>query len=387
MSKDIEKASNGEMILVQQFEYVNSIIERHRDTAIRQVNNEALLTNWEVGQYISLQLKSATWGNKVVSELAEYLKKQNPKRRGFGKRHLYNMVKFYDLYASDDFAAFANRIELPQIVQSGIAQMKTVPQRQEIVQLPIAQFESAEVAMPTVLGLIPFTSHIEIMNRCRSYEERVFYMLYAAQQHLKTEELRRCIVNQTYLTLLDKDKMMSPRLLSQYPNSNYILKDKAIIDFLNLPERHNEHHLHKGLLEHMKDFILEMGKDFLFMESEYGVQVGGSTKRIDLLFYHRALQCLVAIELKAVGFEPEFVGKMDMYLEALDRDIKRDNENPSIGIILCPSADRSVVEYTLSRSLSPTMVAEYQRKLIPQEVMQRSLEEYCAFLQSGTAMP
>ena len=349
------------------------------------MNNEALLTNWEVGQYISLQLKSATWGNKVVSELADYLKKQDPKRRGFGKRHLYNMVKFYDLYASDDFAAFANRIELPQIVQLGIAQIKTVPQRQEIVQLPIAQLESAEVAMPTVLALIPFTSHIEIMNRCRSYEERVFYMLYAAQQHLKTEELRRCIVNQTYLSLLDKDKMLSPRLLSQYPNSNYILKDKAIIDFLNLPERHNEHHLHKGLLEHMKEFILEMGKDFLFMESEYGVQVGGSTKRIDLLFYHRALQCLVAIELKAVGFEPEFVGKMDMYLEALDRDIKRDNENPSIGIILCPSADRSMVEYTLSRSLSPTMVAEYQRKLIPQEVMQRSLEEYCAFLQNGTA--
>ena len=385
MNKDIEKTSNGEMVLVQQFEYVNSIIERHQYTAIRQVNNEALLMNWEVGQYISLQLKSATWGNKVVSELADYLKKQDPKRRGFGKRHLYNMVKFYDMYVSDDFVTLANRIELPQIVQLGIAQMKTVPQRQEIVQLPIAQFESAEVAMPTVLALIPFTSHIEIMNRCRSYEERVFYMLYAAQQHLKTEELRRCIVNQTYLSLLDKDKMLSPRLLSQYPNSNYILKDKAIIDFLNLPERHNEHHLHKGLLEHMKEFILEMGKDFLFMESEYSVQVGGSTKRIDLLFYHRALQCLVAIELKAVGFEPEFVGKMDMYLEALDRDIKRDNENPSIGIILCPSADRSMVEYTLSRSLSPTMVAEYQRKLIPQEVMQRSLEEYCAFLQNGTA--
>ena len=133
----------------------------------------------------------------------------------------------------------------------------------------------------------------------------------------------------------------------------------------------------------MKEFILELGKDFLFIDSEYGVQVGGSTKRIDLLFYHRALQCLVAVELKAVDFQPEFVGKMDMYLEALDRDVKRDNENPSIGIILCPSADRSMVEYTLSRSLSPTMVAEYQRKLIPLEVMKKSLEEYCSFLQES----
>lgn len=191
------------------------------------------------------------------------------------------------------------------------------------------------------------------------------------------------IVNQTFSSLLEKDKMLSPALLGEYPNADFILKDKAFVDFLNLPKSHNEHHLHNGLLEHMKEFIMELGKDFLFMESEYGVQVGGSTKRIDLLFYHRALQCLVAIELNATDFEPEFVGKMDMYLEALDRDVKRENENPSIGIILCPSADHSMVEYTLSRSLSPTMVAEYQRKLIPQDVMQRSLQEYCDFLQKG----
>ena len=237
--------------------------------------------------------------------------------------------------------------------------------------------------MPRILALATFTSHIEIMNRCKSYDERVFYMLYAARQRLNTEELRRCIVNQTYSTLLDKDKMLSPQLLKDYPSSEYLLKDKAVVDFLGLPAKHNEHHLHKGLLEHMKEFILELGKDFLFVDSEYGVQVGGSTKRIDLLFYHRALQCLVAIELKAVDFQPEFIGKMDMYLEALDRDVKRDNENPSIGIILCPSADRSMVEYTLSRSLSPTMVAEYQRKLIPQEVMRRSLEEYCSFIKNN----
>ena len=382
MNKDIEKTPNGEKILVQQFEYVNSIIEKHQYTAIRQVNNEALLTNWEVGQYISVQLKSATWGNKVVSELAEYLKRMNPKRRGYSKRNLYNMVRFYELYSISDFTRLTTSLKIDAFVQLPTAQIEAG----EIVQLKTAQSRTGNYyPMPALLSITTFTNHVEIINRCHTYEERVFYMLYAAQQHLKTEELRRCIINQTYLSLLDKDKMLSPKLLSQYPNSNYILKDKAIIDFLNLPEKHNEHHLHKGLLEHMKEFILEMGKDFLFMESEYGVQVGGSTKRIDLLFYHRALQCLVAIELKAVGFEPEFVGKMDMYLEALDRDIKRDNENPSIGIILCPSADRSMVEYTLSRSLSPTMVAEYQRKLIPQEVMQRSLEEYCAFLQNGTA--
>ena len=363
--------------LEKQFAYVDTIINRHYTVAVANVNLESLLTAWEVGQYVSAQLKSSHWGAKVVSEVADYLKRQNPKRRGFGKRNLYNMVKFYDIYSAVEFVELIQKLKIGEIVQLPTAQIEYG----EIVQLPTAQLaEQTMISLPNVLTVTTFTNHVEIFNRCKSFEESIFYMLYAAHQRLKTEELRRSIVNQTYSTLLDKDKMMSPNLRDNYPNVEFILKDKAIVDFLNLPQKHNEHHLHKGLLEHMKEFILELGKDFLFVDSEYAVQVGGSTKRIDLLFYHRALQCLVAIELKAVDFEPEFVGKMDMYLEALDRDVKRDNENPSIGIILCPSADRSMVEYTLSRSLSPTMVAEYRNKLIPQEVMQKSLKEYCAFL-------
>lgn len=363
--------------LEKQFAYVDTIINKHYTAAVANVNLESLLTAWEVGQYVSAQLKSSHWGAKVVSDLADYLKRQNPKRRGFGKRNLYNMVKFYDIYSAVEFVELVQKLKIGEIVQLPTAQIGFG----EIVQLPTAQLaEQTTTSLPKVLAVTTFTNHVEIFNRCKSFEESIFYMLYAAHQRLKTEELRRSIVNQTYSTLLDKDKMMSPNLRDNYPNVEFILKDKAIVDFLNLPQKHNEHHLHRGLLEHMKEFILELGKDFLFVDSEYAVQVGGSTKRIDLLFYHRALQCLVAIELKAVDFEPEFVGKMDMYLEALDRDVKRDNENPSIGIILCPSADRSMVEYTLSRSLSPTMVAEYRNKLIPQEVMQKSLEEYCVFL-------
>ncbi|WP_455585845.1 PDDEXK nuclease domain-containing protein [Bacteroides sp.] len=307
--------------LEKQFEYVNSLIEQHRSSAIAKVNIEALLANWEVGQYISIQLKSSRWGTKVVSDLADYLKCQNPKRRGFGKRHLYNMVKFYETYSNEGFINIVESLRLPEIVQSSIAQLEDNRKHEEFVQLPIAQLNAALTTMPSVLSVIPFTSHIEIMNRCRTDEERIFYMLYAAHQRLKTEELRRCIVNQTYSSLMDKDKMLSPKMITEYPNTEFILKDKAFIDFL--------------------------------------------------------------IELKAVDFQPEFIGKMDMYLEALDRDVKRENENPSIGIILCPSADRSMVEYTLSRSLSPTMVTEYQRKLIPQEVMKKSLEEYCSFLKGN----
>ena len=391
MEKDITIIPNLTQ-LEKQFEYVNSLIEQHRSSAIAKVNMEALQTNWEVGQYISQQLKSAHWGAKVVSDLADYLKRMNPRRKGYGKRNLYNMVSFYETYSSESFLGFIGNLHLDDLVQLPLSQLKAHGQN-EIVQSVTAQSEGGaivqstpaqfELPFPAILAITSFTNHIEILNRCKSNEERVFYMLYSYRERLKSRELRRCIVSQTYSTLLDKDKMLSPQLLRDYPRSEYLLKDKAVVDFLGLPAKHNEHQLHKGLLEHMKEFILELGKDFLFVDSEYGVQVGGSTKRIDLLFYHRALQCLVAIELKAVDFRPEFVGKMDMYLEALDRDVKRDNENPSIGIILCPSADRSMVEYTLSRSLSPTMVAEYQRKLIPQEVMRKSLEEYCTFIKDN----
>ena len=270
---EITKLHCTQIELEKQFEYVNSLIELHRVSAVVNVNVEVLLTSWEVGQYISKQFKISNWGTKVVSELADYLKIQNPKRKGFSKRNLYNMVKFYETYSQVEFLNMTEHLHLFEFVQLGIAQLE----QNKIVQLSTAQLTSSEInlKMPLVLTITTFTNHIEIMNRCNSYEERIFYMLYASQYGLKTDEIRRCIVNQTYSSLMSKDKMLSPKMKAEYSN--------------------------------------------------------------------------------------------------VDRVVKRENENPSIGIILCPSADRSMVEYTLSRSLSPTMIAEYQRKLIPLDVMQKSL--------------
>lgn len=373
--------------LEQEFAYVDSLITAHTNAAIAKVNAEALQTYWEVGAYISDRLRNAQWGDHVVSELADYLKRHNPKRRGYGKRSLYNMAKLYDTYSTIEFGQTIEQLKLSEFVQSQIAQIESRPIMQmpsaqnasnEIVQSPIAQLPS--MAVPGVLCLVTYTHHLEILNRCDGYEECLFYMLYTAHQHLKVEELRRCIVNQTFETLMKKDKQMTPALLDQYPGAEYMLKDRVLLDFLNLKEKHTEPQLHASLVNHMKQFVLELGKDFLYIDDEYTVKVGGKRKRIDLMFYHRALQCLVAVELKAVDFESEFVSKMDMYLEALDRDYKRPNENPSVGIILCPSADKAEVEYSLCRSMSPTMVAEYKRVLIPREVMKKSLAEYCEFL-------
>ncbi len=149
-----------------------------------------------------------------------------------------------------------------------------------------------------------------------------------------------------------------------------------MLDFLDLPEKVSEKDLQKSILNNLKSFILEIGKDFTFIGEEYRVQVGNHDYYIDLLFYHRGLSCLVAFELKIGEFKPEYIGKVNFYLEALDREVKKENENPSVGVILCASKDDEVVEYALSRSLSPTMVSEYTLKLIDKKLLQEKLKEY-----------
>ncbi|UKK55913.1 PDDEXK nuclease domain-containing protein [Prevotella communis] len=361
--------TNEIMKYEQQFEEIRGIISMHREKALRDVNEESLLMSWTVGRIVSERLKSNEWGSKVVVQLSEYLRAKDPTLKGYSRRNIYNMVMFYEEYSSEAFVGRIQSLSLPDFVQTQTAQKNM----DTIVQMPSAQ-------LPQILCLTTFSNHLEILNRCKMVEQRIFYILYAYKERLKNKELQRCILNDTYGSLMGNKKNFSAGLKQMYPQSPSLIKDRAFVDFLSLPEKHNERQLHKGLLDHMKQFILELGKDFLYVDSEYPLQVGGSTFKVDLLFYHRGLQCLVAIELKAKKFKPEYMGQLEFYLEALDRDVKRSNENPSIGILLCQSADQSVVEYAMSRSLSPTMVAEYHRQLIPKEVVQKSLEEFCTFL-------
>ncbi|MEP0983996.1 DUF1016 domain-containing protein [Leptolyngbya sp. AS-A5] len=154
------------------------------------------------------------------------------------------------------------------------------------------------------------------------------------------------------------------------------------MDFLNLASNHSENDLKTGLVSCLRDFILELGRDFTFLGQEYRLQVGNSDFTIDLLFFHRELQSLVAFELKVDKFQPHYLGQLEFYLEALDRDIKKPHENPSIGVLLCRDKDDEVVEYALSRSISPTVVAEYEIRLIPKEVLRRKLNEFYELLAS-----
>lgn len=367
----------------QQFGEVIDIILQHKSRASRVVNEELLLTAWLVGGYVSAKLKSEEWGSKIVSQLSEYIRSQRPDIKGFSRRNIYNMVMFYDEYSSETFIGTVEKYLNTEFVQAVPAQIEMPPifpsqKTTAIVQsMPAQIVQSKTGQMPKILELITLTNHIEILCRCKSNEERLFYILYANKEHLASRELQRCISNQTYTALLSSRDNMSKGLLEAYPNAPVMFKDTLFVDFLNLPKKHSESRLRNGLVEHMKQFILELGKDFIFMDQEYRLNIGASTFKADLLFFHRGLQALVAVELKKTKFHPHDLGQLEFYLEALDRDVKRSNENPSIGIILCPDADRVVVEYAMSRSMSPTMIAEYKRILIPQERMQQQLNEFC----------
>lgn len=370
----------------QQFAEIVNIIIRHRSLASQSVNEESLMSAWHVGAFISSKLKSEEWGSKVVTQLSEYIRSQYPDLKGYSRRNIYNMVMFFEEYSSQAFSSAVTNYLSSEFVQPRTAQLSHTNEKMLNTHSIYSDKDKIDnlvyrrsFQLPKVLTMTTLTNHIEILCRCKSPEERLFYILYSHKERLKKRELQRCIDTNTYSTLLSNKTNLSKGLLDQYPNAPVIFKDTLFVDFLGLPQKHSENKLKNGLIEHMKQFILELGKDFIFMDQEYTLNVGSSTYKADLLFFHRGLQALVAVELKKTKFHPRDLGQLEFYLEALDRDVKRSNENPSIGIILCPDSDHVVVEYAMSRSMSPTMVAEYKRILIPQERMQEQLNEFCQF--------
>jgi predicted nuclease of restriction endonuclease-like (RecB) superfamily len=325
-----------------QFSEIIALIKQSQANALRTVNAELINLHWNIGAYISGRLSNAEWGDKTIKELAVYIQRNNPELKGFSRTGLYRMTQFFDIYSQS------------LIVPSVMGQLQDIKE--------------------TLLARISWTQHTLIFSRCKSQEEREFYIRQSLQEHYSVRELDRQITASLFeRTMLGR--AATAAIQEKRPDISEVFKDSYIFDFLNLPEQYNENDLQKGLIRQMKHFILELGRDFLFIGEEYKLQVGNSDFYIDLLFYHRGLQCLVAFELKADKFRPEQLGQLNFYLEALDRDVKKEHENPSIGILLCKDQDIEVVEYSLSRSLSPTMVAQYRTQLPDKAMLQQKLQE------------
>jgi predicted nuclease of restriction endonuclease-like (RecB) superfamily len=314
------------------FTEIIQLIKQSRTNAIKAVNAELINLYWNIGEYINKKIEQSDWGDSVVTELAKFIQTHEPEIKGFSDKNLWRMKQFYETYK-----------DLP----------KLSPMVREI----------------------SWTNNLLIFSRCKTIEEMEFYLKLVKQENYNKRELDR----QISASLFERTMIGNTKLSTALRESNHDLsntfKDSYVFEFLNLPDPHIESDLQRGLVRQMKNFILELGKDFLFIGEEYKLQVGNSDFYIDLLFYHRGLQCLVAFELKADKFKPDHLGQLNFYLEALDRDVKKPNENLSIGVLLCKDKDNEVVEYALSRSLSPSMVSEYKTQLPDKKLLQQKLHE------------
>lgn len=315
------------------FAEIVNLIHSARRQAFQAVNTTLIELYWEVGAYISRKIENAEWGDGVVEQLAVYIARTQPSVRGFTRRNLFRMRQFYEIYRGD------------------------------------------EKVLPLVRQL-SWTHNLIILSQSKREEEREFYLRLAIKEKWSKRELERQFRTALFERTILHPVKMSPVVTQIHPDALNVFKDSYLVEFLELPDGHDESDLHKGLLHRLKEFLIELGRDFCFVGSEFSVQVGKRDFALDLLFFHRGLNCLVAIELKVGRFEPEYLGKLGFYLEALDRDVKKNHENPAIGVLLCASKDAEVVEYALSRSLSPAMIAEYQTQLPDKKLLQAKLHEF-----------
>ncbi len=320
------------MQLQPQFQEILYLIQQARQRAYQAVNTQLVQLYWQVGEYICSRVAAESWGKATVQQLANYLQQHEPEAKGFSNKNLWRMKQFYETY-------------------------KPFPK------------------LSALLREITWTNHTLILGKTQSIEEKEFYLRLTLKEKYSSRELERQLNSAVFERVMLSNQKLSPVvtvLNEQFANT---FKDRYIFEFLQLPELHSEKDLQKAIVANLKQFLLEFGSDFAFMGEEYRLQVGNRDFFTDLLFYNRHLTCLVALELKITEFEPEHLGKLNFYLEALDRDIKKPHENPSIGILLCKGKDDEVVEYAISRNLSPAMIAEYQLHLPDKKLLQQKLHE------------
>ena len=318
------------------FSSIINIIQEHRINAYRKINEELVAMYYEIGEYLSKKVNSGEYGDGVILRIANHIAKEYPTLKGFSKRGLYQMIQFYETYAD-------------------------------------------EPKVRPLLAQLSWTNNLIILRSIKLMHEKEFYLRMCIKNNYSSRELQRQISSHYYERYLlskgDALESLEP-VVGEEDGPNTRILDQYSLEFLDLPNNFKEKDLKSAIMNNLKTFILEIGKDFTFIEQEHRINVGGEEFYVDLLFYNRAYSCLVAFELKVDKFQPEFVSKMDFYLAALDKYEKKPNENPSVGIILCASKNDSVVELSTSRTISPTAIATYSTNLIDTKLLQKKLIEY-----------
>jgi len=302
-------------------ELLGDVKERIRSAqyeALRKVNRELISLYWDIGRLIVERQRDAGWGRSVVETLANDLQAEFPGIGGFSAANLWRMRLFYDTYADNE---------------------KLAPLVREI----------------------GWSHNLIIMEKCKDDLEREFYLRMTRRLGWTKNVLTHQIENKTYeKTMLGQTNFEETLPDEIRGRAKLAVRDEYTFDFLELGDEHSERQLETAILGRIEPFLREMGGVFSFIGSQYRLEVGDQEYFVDLLLHHRRLRCLVAIELKIGEFLPEYVGKMQFYLAALDDNVRMEDENPSIGIILCKSRNKTIVEYALRESTKPIGVASYK---------------------------
>jgi predicted nuclease of restriction endonuclease-like (RecB) superfamily len=345
------KVAEADIIEKKSFTQIVELIKQSKQKVFASVNTELINLYWNIGEYISKKTESDGWGKGTVEALSHYIQKEMIGTRGFSSENLWRMRKFYETYVS-----------FPKL--------------------------------SPLLRELSWTNNLIILSKTKSIEEKEFYIQLSIKEKYSKREIGRQIDSGLFERVLLSTSKLSPLVTELkkdaseklsplvteigkpvFQQINEVFKDKYIFEFLDLPKDFSEKDLRKSLVKNLKEFILELGKGFTFVGEEYRLQVGNKDYSVDLLFFHRGLQCLVAIDLKIDEFSPEYLGKMNFYLEVLDKKQKLEHENPSVGLLLCKTKDDEVVNYAMNRNLSPTKIAEYETQLIDKKILKQKLHE------------
>ena len=382
--------------LSQAVETIKTAILQSQARAVRSVSANQLALYFSVGGYISLNTRQQQWGSGAIKSISETLQKELPGLQGFSAESINKMRRFYEEWSAIVFQSplatkTENAIQQPMAgeIQSPVAtQLQLAPSRLDFSR------DVFDVEMAHDFLSISFTHHMEILFKTETLEQRLFYIQKSAEFNWNKYELRDQLKKDLYghQSLMPNNFLKSLPKHSQALKAIEMFKDEYLLDYINVEQLNvrdksdvDEKIVEQEIIHNVKNFIMMFGHDFTFVGNQYHLEKFGENEFIDLLFYNRELACLVAVELKKGKFKPSYLGQLQSYLQILDTDIRKPNENPSIGIILCREANKAYVEFVIQKYDSPMGVATYKTAADMPEELRKALpdEEKLKELLSG----
>ena len=340
-------------------QWLSEIKSRYRNTQIKaavKVNAEQLLFNWQLGRDLVIRKAEEKWGSGIVEQVSFDLQAEFPESKGFSTTNLWYMKQWYQFYSS----AIPKLQQLDVEFQNADIQInKKLHQTGGEILKPETASQSV-VELPNLFALVPWRHHVEIITKCKNVDEALFYVVHTVSEGWSRQALMNCIKADYYHSSGGAITYFSEKLpSSQSGLAQSITKDTYDFGFISLPKGFEEEELETELEKQLTRFLLELGSGFAYLGRQKQIIVAGKTRKLDMLFFHIPLNCYVVVELKAIPFQPEFTGKLNFYVNAVDDLIKTPSQNPTIGLLICSNKDETEVQYAFKGVQTPMGVASY----------------------------